>query len=55
MKILCKKCNEIIEDPLKSGTLISCECGSVKLDVTDFYCRVIGSDGAWEEILVENI
>lgn len=50
MKLKCKKCNDIIEGD-KKGTYISCKCGAVAVDETEYYYRVIGNWEDFEEIL----
>lgn len=48
-KMLCKKCNNVIEGD-KKGTYISCPCKSVAIDETKYYCRIIGNYEDYEII-----
>lgn len=41
MRIKCKKCGDTIEGD-KRGHLISCSCGAVAIDSTEFYTRLLG-------------
>lgn len=49
MKIRCTKCNDIIEGD-KKGTYIQCKCGAIAIDETEYYWRIIGNYGDFEEI-----
>ena len=50
MKIRCKKCNDIIEGD-KKGTPITCKCGSVSIDETEYIYVINGNYGDFEEII----
>ena len=50
MDVKCKKCGDVLNDPLKSGKFIECKCGAVAIDFTDFYNRVIGDETDFEVI-----
>lgn len=49
MKIRCRKCGDIIEGD-KKGHLISCSCGSIAIDETLYYVRLIGNHKDIEEV-----
>lgn len=50
MKIRCKKCNDIIEGD-KKGTPITCKCGAVSIDETEYIYVINGNYGDFEEII----
>lgn len=52
VKLLCKKCNDIIEGDGK-GTYIQCECKSCAIDETPWYCRFIGNPKNYVEVQEE--
>lgn len=54
MSIKCKKCEDIVEDLSNTGEYITCKCGAVALDITEFYCRIIGESNNYE-VLPHNI
>lgn len=52
MKIKCKHCGEVIEGD-KKGTYITCKCGKIAIDETEYYCRVNGNVEDFEEVKEE--
>lgn len=52
MKIMCKKCKDVIEGDGK-GTFVQCSCKSCYIDETPYYCRVGGNLDEMEEIKEE--
>lgn len=53
MKLRCKKCNDIIEGD-KRGTYISCKCGAIAVDETEYYWRIIGNKEDFEEVIEDD-
>ena len=53
MKLRCKKCNDIIEGD-KRGTYISCKCGAIAVDETEYYWRIIGNQEDFEEVIEDD-
>ena len=49
MKLLCKKCGDIIEGD-KRGTFIECKCKSIAIDEIKWYTRLIGNPEDYEEV-----
>lgn len=49
MKLVCKKCNDIIEGD-KKGTLIRCKCKAIGIDENKYLCRIIGNSDDMVEI-----
>lgn len=49
MKIKCKHCGEVIEGD-KKGTYITCKCGKIAIDETEYYWRINGNREDFEEV-----
>lgn len=49
MKIRCTHCGDIIEGD-KKGTYIECKCKKIAIDETEYYWRIIGNKGDFEEV-----
>lgn len=49
MKLRCRKCNDVIEGD-KKGTYITCKCGAIAVDETEYYWRIIGNKEDFEEV-----
>lgn len=48
-KIKCTHCGDIIESD-NYGKFVSCSCGKIYIDETQYYVRIGGNKGDWEMI-----